>query len=179
MKMEVMKRGIFTVMLISLVVLSGCLPDAELLTPEKALADQIENVNKVQLEKDLKIIDDTLARRSITPLKETNGVRYVVDLAGTGSKPTLSSQITAKYTGKIFSSGKVFAPTDTLTIRLYDLIIGWQTTVPLISSGSKFTLYIPSGYGYGTVDVRDNNTNEILIPKNSNLIFEIELLKVE
>lgn len=179
MKREVMKGAIFVAILGSLIVLSGCLPDAEPLTPEKALADQINNVNKVQLEKDLKIIDDTLARRNITALKETNGVRYVIDVEGTGLKPSLSSQITAKYTGRILSSGNVFAPTDTLTIKLYDLIIGWQTTVPLIAKGSKFTLYIPSGFGYGTVDVRDSNTNAILIPKNSNLIFEIELLNVE
>jgi FKBP-type peptidyl-prolyl cis-trans isomerase FkpA len=179
MKKEGMKSVVFLVVLGFVFGLAGCLPDAEPLTPEKALADQLNIVNKIQLEKDLKAIDDTLSRRGITALKEVNGVRYVVETEGTGIKPTLSNKITAKYTGRILSSGATFAPTDTITINLYDLIIGWQTTVPLIPKGSKFTLYIPSGYGYGNVDVRNNTTNAIIIPKNSNLIFDIELLDVQ
>lgn len=178
MKREVTKSGVWVVLVVFVLGFSGCLPDAEPITPEKALEDQLNNVNKIQLEKDLKVIDDSLARRNIVASKETNGVRYVVQTMGTGTKPTLSSKITAKYTGKIFSTGAVFAPTDNITINLYDLIIGWQTTVPLMPNGSKFILYIPSGFGYGAVDVRDNTNNTIIIPRNSNLIFEIELQEV-
>ncbi len=161
-----------------LLLMSSCLPDVEQLTPQQALDQQIANVNKAQLEADLKIIDDSLERWGINASKEPNGVRYLVQEAGTGAKPALDNVVVAKYTGKLLKTGVVFAPTDTINIRLYDLIIGWQTTLPLISNGSKVTLYIPSGYGYGSVDIRDNQ-GAVLIPRNSNLIFDIELLDVK
>lgn len=158
--------------------LSGCLETADPVTPEAALANQISATDKLQLQADLKIIDDTLARRNIVAQKETNGVRYVIQTLGTGAKPTLSSVIKAKYVGKIFSSGAIFAPADTLEIELYNLIIGWQTTMPLMPAGTKLTLYIPSGYGYGSRDVTDTS-GKVIIPKNSNILFEIELLEVK
>jgi FKBP-type peptidyl-prolyl cis-trans isomerase len=40
-------------------------------------------------------------------------------------------------------------------------------------------LYIPSGLGYGPNDVKNQNTGDIVIPKNSNLIFEIQLDNVQ
>jgi len=171
--------GAATVILaFGLLLMSSCLPDVEQLTPQQALDQQIASVNKAQLEADLKIIDDSLVRWGLTASKEPNGVRYLVQEAGTGAKPTLNNIIVAKYTGKLLKTGAVFAPTDTITIHLYDLIVGWQTTLPYISKGSKVTLYIPSGYGYGAVDIRDNQ-GAVLIPRNSNLIFDIELLDVK
>ncbi len=161
-----------------LLLMSSCLPDVDPLTPQEALDQQINNVNKTQLEADLKVIDDSLARWSITASKEPYGVRYVLQTEGTGTKPALDNVVVAKYTGRLLKTGAVFAPTDTINIRLYDLIVGWQTTMPLIPKGSKVTLYIPSGYGYGSVDIRDNQ-GAVLIPRNSNLIFDIELLDVK
>ena len=177
MKRE-MKKGWLLIGVWALMGLSGCLPDVEVPTAEEQLQDQLNVVNKLQLEKDLKTIDDSLAKRNIVALKEPLGVRYVVHAMGSGTKPTLTSRIRAKYEGRLFANKAIFAKLDTIDITLQELIIGWQTTVPLMPNGSKFTLYIPSGYGYGPVDVRDNNAT-VLIPRNSNLIFDIELLDVQ
>lgn len=173
-----MKKGWLLVGAWVVLGLSGCLPDVEVPSADEQLQDQLALVNKVQLEADLKTIDDSLTRRKIVALKEPQGVRYVVHNTGTGPKPTLTTRIRAKYEGRLFANKTVFAKLDTIDITLQELIIGWQTTVPLMPEGSKFTLYIPSGYGYGPVDVRDNN-GTVLIPRNSNLIFDIELLDVQ
>jgi len=170
---------LLTLIGILVVLFSSCLPEVEPLTPEKALQDQLNLVDKYQLQADLKAIDDSLSRWGITPLKEPFGVRYSVQQEGTGAKPTLSKKIKAKYSGRILKTGALFTKaSDTLDIQLLNLILGWQTALPLIPEGSKFTLYIPSPYGYGNVDYRDPKTNAIIIPKNSNLVFDIELLSV-
>jgi len=64
----------------------------------------------------------------------------------------------------------------TKTFTLGGLIPGWQKGIPLISSGGKITLYIPPSLGYGSVDVKQNNI--VIIPANSILIFEIDLVAV-
>ncbi|NJM26827.1 MAG: hypothetical protein HC859_16510 [Bacteroidia bacterium] len=61
---------------------------------------------------------------------------------------------------------------------LSDLIVGWKLVLPLLPNGTKATLYIPSGFGYGNNTIRDEN-NEIVIPPNSILIFEVELINVQ
>ena len=47
----------------------------------------------------------------------------------------------------------------------------------VVPEGTVVTLYIPSGYGYGPNDLR-GNSGTVIIPADSNLIFEIELIAV-
>lgn len=168
------------VVLLSMVLMfSGCLKTVEPMTPEDNLKQELANVDKTQLEIDFKIIDDSLARWGLTPviLKEPNGVRYEVKTMGNGVKPVLSNKIRIKYSGRLLSTGKTFDSRASTDFYLYNLVTGFQTTMPLIPKGSVVTLYIPSGYGYGPYDFRDNS-GSVLIPKNSNLIFDVELLDV-
>ncbi len=158
------------------IVLNSCLKTEDPPSAEERLRSALNGVNKTQLEADLKVIDDSLQRWFITAEKEPNGVRYVVHSSGSGPKPTLTSPITFKYTGKLLSTGEVF-DSGTTTYPLNELIIGWQTTLPLLNEGTNVTLYIPSGYGYGP-QVRTDENGNVVIPANSNIIFEMELLDV-
>lgn len=183
------KNGLFGFFILSLLLLSGCLNNDNVedpISPEEFLADAIQNVDQAKLASDLVVIDDSLEMWDITPsiFIEPNGVRYTIDEAGPvdAAKPTLSNIIKFKYTGKFLKTGEVFDTSENTADKfvesyLYGLIIGFQTTVPLLTKGTKATLYIPSGYGYGAVD-RTDNQGAVVIPKNSNLIFEIELLDV-
>lgn len=183
------KSGLFVFFILSIFLLSGCLNNNNVedpITPEQFLENALKEVDQTKLASDLTVIDDSLEMWDITPniLIEPKGVRYTIDEAGPidGTKPTLSSIIKFKYTGKLLSTGAVFDTSENSTDKfveayLYGLIIGFQTTAPLLTKGTKATLYIPSGYGYGSVD-RTNNQGVVVIPKNSNLIFEIELLDV-
>ena len=83
--------------------------------------------------------------------------------------------VTVKYAGRL-TNGTYFDPTtpgttSTATFALWQVIVGWQKGVPLISAGGKISLYIPPSLGYGSVPKGS-------IPANSILIFDIELVSV-
>lgn len=183
---KIINGSVLMLFIVSLFLFSGCLKSGEPQTPEDILTQVLESVNKTQLAADLAVIDDSLEMWNLTPqiLKVSSGVRYKIDTAGPidAVKPKLSNIIKIKYTGKLLSNGKIFDTSDNISakyleINLYSLIVGIQTTMPYISKGTVVTLYIPSGYAYGATDLTDQ-TGAILIPKNSNLIFEIKLLDV-
>lgn len=113
-----------------------------------------------------------------------NNVRYLITELGTGETPCLESNIKIKYRGTLMKSGYIFDPDQETedevdwqeretTFTLSSLIVGWQIVLPSIPVGTKLTLYIPSGYGYGT-----NVGGGGVIPVNANLIFEIEFLEI-
>lgn len=122
-----------------------------------------------------------LTANNITATKHSSGFFYTITQTGTGNAVVnLCSSITIKYVGKL-SNGTVFDQSpvgQTRTLKLGDLIVGWQKGIPLISSGGKITLYIPPSLGYGSKDVKDPNTGAVVIPANSILIFDIELVSV-
>jgi FKBP-type peptidyl-prolyl cis-trans isomerase len=183
------KSGFFVFFICLILLLTGCLNKNNVedpISPEEFLQKAIQDVDKTRLASDLTVIDDSLEMWDLTPLvfTEPKGVRYTIDEAGPvdAAKPALSNIIKFKYTGKLLSTGEVFDTSENATDKfvesyLYGLIIGFQTTLPLLTKGTKATLYIPSGYGYGASD-RTNNQGAVVIPKNSNLIFEVELLDV-
>lgn len=154
-----MKR-VLLIAIVSIVVLS-CGKDPELTTAE-------------QLEKDVATIDKYLADKSITALSDESGLRYVITTPGTGIKPTISSTVTVKYVGKFLDNGSIFdQSTSAVSFPLANLIKGWQIGFPLLNKGSKATLYIPSGLGYGKQGYPP------AIPSNANLIFDVELIDVK
>jgi FKBP-type peptidyl-prolyl cis-trans isomerase len=94
---------------------------------------------------------------------------------GTGAKPKSSDKVKVHYTGK-FLSGKVFdssvergQPTE---FQVDQVIPGWTQGLQLMPIGSKWILYIPSSLGYGEQGAGG------VIPPNSTLIFEVELLEI-
>ena len=124
-----------------------------------------------QLQKDIETIDKYLTDNAITAETDPSGLRYVVTTPGTGMKPTLINKIKVRYTGKLMSNGAIFdqtTGTSTATFALSSLIIGWQIGFPLLNKGSKATMYIPSGLGYGP------KGSSPAIPANAILIFDVE-----
>ena len=107
-----------------------------------------------------------------------SGLKYAVLMEGNGKKPTFGNKITIAYTGKL-EDGKVFESTYknnrpmTVVLGEGDLIEGLQEALLTMKEGGKRYLEIPPDLAYGSRGVRD------VIPPNSTLIFELELLKVE
>jgi FKBP-type peptidyl-prolyl cis-trans isomerase FkpA len=109
-------------------------------------------------------------------VKITNsGLQYEILKEGHGEKPTENSRVTVHYKGTLIngkefdSSYKRNAPA---TFRLNQVIKGWTEGVQLMSVGSVYKFTIPSELAYG-------NRGTSGIPKNSTLIFEIELIKTQ
>ena len=127
-------------------------------------------------------LQNYLSTNSIPALEHTSGVYYNITTAGSGTAPSICSNITAKYTGSIIPTGTIFDSTPAgssgASFTLGQLIVGWQKVLPLIKNTGKITLYIPPSMGYGQQNVRDNAGN-IVIPGNSYLKFEIELVNVQ
>lgn len=91
--------------------------------------------------------------------------------SGKGPSPRMSSVVMVYYKGML-SNGKVFDDNTRQSypdaMRLKDLIVGWHIALQKMKVGDKWTIYIPSKFGYGSRAMKG-------IPKNSTLIFEIEL----
>jgi len=106
-------------------------------------------------------------------LQEKDGLYYQILEAGNGSQVSLTDTVTIFYKGFLLKDGTVFDQTDKepRTFPLNRLIKGWQIGLPLLKTGGKIKLIIPSGIGYGI------RTRSAKIPPNSILVFEIEVVK--
>jgi len=142
------KSGFFVFFICLILLLTGCLNKNNVedpISPEEFLQKAIQDVDKTRLASDLTVIDDSLEMWDLTPLvfTEPKGVRYTIDEAGPvdAAKPALSNIIKFKYTGKLLSTGEVFDTSENATDKfvesyLYGLIIGFQTTLPLLTKGT-------------------------------------------
>lgn len=110
----------------------------------------------------------------ITAVKHSSGMYYQVIAAGSGTTPTLTSNVFVRYTGK-FTNGNVFDSQTNASLTgwtLSGLIPGWQLGIPLILKGGSIKLIIPSSLAYGC---QGRGT----IPANTILYFEIDLVDVQ
>ncbi|WP_160292103.1 FKBP-type peptidyl-prolyl cis-trans isomerase [Pedobacter lusitanus] len=104
-----------------------------------------------------------------------SGLQYQIMKQGNGPKPELNSKVGVNYigtlvNGKIFDSSMLGGKPFIKSIR--DLIKGWQEALLLMPVGSKWKIYVPANLAYA------EHTANHTIPPNSNLIFELELLKI-
>lgn len=119
-----------------------------------------------------------LAQNKLQPgvVELPSGIQYKIISQGSGVKPTLADTVKVHYRGSLLN-GSVFDDSYTrgtpIEFPLANLIEGWKQTLVLMPVGSKWTLYIPSDYGYGDRGAGAN------IPGGAMLIFDIELLDVK
>ncbi len=108
--------------------------------------------------------------------KTPTGLAYKITKEGDGKFPAEDSEVVINYTGKLIN-GKVFDTTsergEPAKFGLGNVIPGFREGLQKISKGGKATLYIPAELGYGKQGAGD------VIPPNSTLIFEVELLDVK
>ncbi|MCW1147690.1 peptidylprolyl isomerase [Flavobacterium lacisediminis] len=104
-----------------------------------------------------------------------SGLKYIVLQEGTGNKPVATSNVKVHYTG-MFLDGKVFDSSvqrgESIDFGLNQVIKGWTEGVQLMKEGAKYKFYIPSNLAYGERGAGG------VIPPNADLIFEVELIKI-
>lgn len=107
----------------------------------------------------------------------SSGLKYIIVKKGTGKHAENGKAVKVHYTGKL-TDGKVFDSSRernmpfSFVLGEGKVIKGWEEGIALMSVGDKYTLVIPSELGYGSKGAGE------IIPPNSTLIFDVELLKV-
>ncbi len=99
------------------------------------------------------------------------------EVVGTGTEATSGKAVTVNYVGTLTNGTKFDSSYDrnkpfTFNLGAGEVIAGWDQGVAGMKVGGKRKLTIPPSLGYGSADMG-------VIPPNSTLIFEVELLKVE
>ena len=117
-----------------------------------------------------------LSSAAITATKHCSGMYYTIDVAGSGATATACSTVGVTYKGQL-TNGTVFDQRTT-SFQLDQVIEAWTKGVPLIKAGGKIKLYCPPSLAYGSQVIRDPTTGNTVIPANSILIFEVELINV-
>jgi peptidylprolyl isomerase len=128
---------------------------------------------QVQRDADIALIERDFPTATVSP----SGVRWVRERPGTGLRPTPGSTAVVNIVGKLLT-GMVFANTD-LTGGAEELPVGVGSILPGLDEaimdmvvGERRTVIVPPELGYGARAV------ENIIPANSFLIFEIELVGI-
>jgi FKBP-type peptidyl-prolyl cis-trans isomerase FkpA len=118
-------------------------------------------------------IKKAIAAGKTDAVNEYKGLYYVLMNEGTGKQVSVTDTVLVNYKGYLFSDGTIFDQT-TGTPRKFPLgrlIMGWQIGIPLLKTGGKIKLVIPSHLAYSI------RTRSPKIPPNSTLVFEIEVLE--
>ncbi len=111
-------------------------------------------------------------------IQETpSGLKYIVIEPSEGDKPEKGKKVKVHYTGKL-EDGSVFdssikrgVPIE-FTLGVGQVIKGWDEGIADMKVGEKRQLIIPPDLGYGP------NGHPPVIPPNSTLIFDVELVEI-
>jgi hypothetical protein len=104
-----------------------------------------------------------------------SGVTYVDVVEGRGQLVPPGATVTVHYTGRLASGKKFDSSRDrgqAATFPLANVIRGWQDGIPGMKIGGRRKLVIPDPLAYGERGVPN------VIPPNSILIFDVEVLEI-
>lgn len=113
-------------------------------------------------------------RKKDSVITTKSGLQYEIIKKNDGARPQSTDRVTVHYHGT-FIDGKVFDSSikngGPVTFPVNGVIPGWTEALQLMHVGEKYRLYIPSDLGYG-------NQRQQIIPENSLLIFDLELVSI-
>ncbi len=121
------------------------------------------------------------AGKKMTRIKMASGLEYEIVRDGDGASPKKGDLVTVHYTGwlndngqegKLFDSSHKRNQPFQFYIGMGQVIKGWDEGVMGMKIGEKRRLYIPAALGYGARGAG------AVIPGNADLIFDVELIKV-
>lgn len=137
--------------------------------------ERANSSNAERLEANAQFLADNAKRDGV--ITTESGLQYEVIKAGAadGAQPKVTDQVTVHYEGKL-TDGTVFdssiergAPVD---FPVSGVIAGWVEALQLMRVGDKWKLTVPSDLAYAA------GSPSPLIPPNSILVFEMELLDI-
>ena len=154
--------------------LSGARPLVNTRGRHAALKEIKQQRAQENLEASLAFLAANAEKEGITTLP--SGLQYKELEPGEGKTPSVTGKVTVNYRGTLidgteFDSSFERGRPSTFLVR--KVIKGWREALPLMKEGAKWELYIPPDLAYGPRSPRK------MIPPNSALVYEVELLSVE
>jgi len=109
---------------------------------------------------------------NLNATRTNSGLYYVIDNAGSGTRPGSASNVTVAYKG-YFLDGNTFDQSGDagISFGLNRVISGWTEGLQLFKEGGEGMLLIPSNLGYGT-------SGNPSVPGGAVLLFDIKLISV-
>lgn len=127
----------------------------------------------------------TNSQNSTTTPAASDQVQAQEVRVGTGAEATPGSRVSVLYVGKL-PDGTVFDSSAlhnneplTFVLGSQDMIPGFQIGVNGMKVGGQRVMAVPPSLAYGSQPVTDPQSGKVLIPANSTIIFEVELVNVE
>ena len=121
----------------------------------------------------------TTNQTASTAMPTVTDLQITDEIIGTGAAAVAGDKVTVQYVGSL-TDGTVFdasashsADGFTFNLGKGEVIQGWDQGVAGMKEGGKRRLVIPASLAYGDRAVGN------VIPANSTLIFEVELVKVQ
>jgi len=105
-----------------------------------------------------------------------SGLQYKILKEGTGEKPGFDETVVCNYRGTLLDGTEFDSSAKhngSATFPLKGVIKGWAEALQLMPVGAKWQLFVPPQLAYG-----ENGAGQI-IPPNSTLVFEVELLAIK
>lgn len=150
------------------------------LTPDEAnkiLQDFMEKQQggqgKENLEQGLQFLAENREKKGI--VETASGLQYQVLVEGDGEKPSPADEVKCHYHGTLID-GTVFDSSvqrgEPATFPVNGVIQGWVEALQMMTTGSKWRLFVPSDLAYG-----DRGAGGAIGP-HATLIFDVELLEI-
>lgn len=141
---------------------------------QKRSEERMAEMNAKAVESGKKFLEENAKREGVKTTE--SGLQYEVIKAAEGAQPTADDIVTVHYEGSL-TDGTVFDSSikrgSPIDLPVGGVIPGWVEGLQLMHVGEKYKLYIPSELAYG------EQSPSPLIPANSVLVFELELLGIK
>jgi peptidylprolyl isomerase len=124
-------------------------------------------------------VDGTKLAQAEPPMHKTpSGLQYQDLVVGTGASPRMGQTVTVHYTGTLTNGTKFDSSRDRgqpfeFPIGMGNVIKGWDEGVASMKVGGRRKLIIPANLAYGP------RSPSPLIPPNSTLVFDVQLLGIK
>ncbi|NQX82356.1 MAG: peptidylprolyl isomerase [Flavobacteriaceae bacterium] len=140
--------------------------------------DLVDSKKEEEINKNKELAVKFIAsKKTEETIKLASGLEYIVHKKGSGVNVAVNDKVKVHYTGYLTNGTKFDSSLDRgepfeFTVGVDRLISGWTEGVKLLNKGSKVTLFIPAKLGWGA------RGSGGLIPPNSDVIFEMEVLEI-
>ena len=135
--------------------------------------DLIFDIELIEIVPPLPTIEEYITNNNLITQTTASGLQYIIDVPGGADKPTSTSNVKVAYAGYRTDNTLFDGSVDGISFNLSGVIEGWTEGIQLFGEGGKGTLFIPSILAYGA------SSPSALIPANTDLIFDIELIEIE